>query len=165
MLKGITLNPMHQYWLMLAKCLQFLANWTRKYSHQNATRCISFKVGLFCQSCRLVFSDWIKEYTSIIKASNYKISVSKREQFESIFPKSTLCIFRIVVPAPQFFSWCNVCLKFPKFLVLLFFQQKEQLKKLKTDLSDEITFHEEQIKRHQEAIARNKARVSELEKN
>lgn len=44
------------------------------------------------------------------------------------------------------------------------FQQKEQIAKLKTDLTDEISFHEEQIKRHQEAIARHKNRVSELDK-
>lgn len=45
-----------------------------------------------------------------------------------------------------------------------FFQQKEQIAKLKTDLTDEISFHEEQIKRHQEAIARHKNRVTELDK-
>lgn len=44
-------------------------------------------------------------------------------------------------------------------------QQKEQLKKLKSDLNDEIGFHEEQIKRHQEAIARHKQRVVDLDKD
>lgn len=44
-------------------------------------------------------------------------------------------------------------------------QQKEQLKKLKSDLADEIGFHEEQIKRHQEAIARHKQRVNDLDKD
>ncbi|XP_022195632.2 ATPase inhibitor mai-2, mitochondrial-like [Nilaparvata lugens] len=42
-------------------------------------------------------------------------------------------------------------------------QQREQLKRLKEDLSDEISFHEEQIKRHQEAIDRHKKRVSSID--
>ncbi|GLV43019.1 hypothetical protein CBL_13620 [Carabus blaptoides fortunei] len=42
-------------------------------------------------------------------------------------------------------------------------QQQEQLKKLKEDLTDEISFHEEQIKRHQDAINRHKQRVSDIE--
>jgi len=44
------------------------------------------------------------------------------------------------------------------------FQQQEQLKQLKHDLTDEISFHEEQIKRHQEAIQRHKERVKDLDK-
>ncbi|CAH0562107.1 unnamed protein product [Brassicogethes aeneus] len=43
-------------------------------------------------------------------------------------------------------------------------QQKEQLAKLKADLTEEISFHEEQIKRHQEAIARHRERVTKLDK-
>lgn len=44
-------------------------------------------------------------------------------------------------------------------------QQKEQMAKLKNSLSDEISFHEEQIQRHKEAIERNKKRVEELGNN
>lgn len=47
--------------------------------------------------------------------------------------------------------------------VICCFQQREQLVKLKEDLNDEISFHEEQIKRHQEAIQRNKNRVKGLD--
>lgn len=41
--------------------------------------------------------------------------------------------------------------------------QKEQLAKLHDQINSEITFHEEQIQRHQEAIARNKGRVADLQ--
>ncbi|XP_075210029.1 ATPase inhibitor mai-2, mitochondrial-like [Lycorma delicatula] len=44
-----------------------------------------------------------------------------------------------------------------------YYQQKEQLKRLKDDLTDEISFHEEQIKRHQEAIERHKKRMNNLD--
>lgn len=38
------------------------------------------------------------------------------------------------------------------------------MKKLKEDLTDEISFHEEQIKRHQDAIKRHQQRVDSMEK-
>ena len=44
------------------------------------------------------------------------------------------------------------------------FQQKEQLSKIKEDLHDEISFHEEQIQRHQEAINRYKKRITNIDK-
>ncbi|XP_014260941.1 ATPase inhibitor mai-1, mitochondrial-like [Cimex lectularius] len=43
-------------------------------------------------------------------------------------------------------------------------QQKQQLEKLKNALDSEITFHEEQVKRHQEAIDRCKNQMGNLEK-
>lgn len=43
--------------------------------------------------------------------------------------------------------------------------QKEQLANLKNSIHHEISFHEEQIKRHMEAIERNKKRVQELTKH
>ncbi|KAK0171648.1 hypothetical protein PV328_005074 [Microctonus aethiopoides] len=43
-------------------------------------------------------------------------------------------------------------------------QQKEQLKKMREELTDEISFHEEQIKRHEEAINRHKKRIGDMEK-
>ncbi|XP_065165629.1 ATPase inhibitor mai-2, mitochondrial-like isoform X2 [Atheta coriaria] len=43
-------------------------------------------------------------------------------------------------------------------------KQVEQMKKLKEDLTDEISFHEEQIKRHQDAIKRHQQRVDSMEK-
>ena len=43
-------------------------------------------------------------------------------------------------------------------------KQREQLEKLKVDLTEEISFHEEQIKRHQDAISRHKKRVIDIEK-
>ncbi|KAF6213944.1 hypothetical protein GE061_011672 [Apolygus lucorum] len=43
-------------------------------------------------------------------------------------------------------------------------QQKQQLEKLKGALNDEISFHEEQIKRHQEAINRTKNQIGSLHK-
>ncbi|CAB3376683.1 Hypothetical predicted protein [Cloeon dipterum] len=42
-------------------------------------------------------------------------------------------------------------------------KQKEQLSKLKSELTDEINFHEEQIQRHQEAIERHKQRVTDID--
>ncbi|XP_073992057.1 ATPase inhibitor mai-2, mitochondrial-like [Rhodnius prolixus] len=40
-------------------------------------------------------------------------------------------------------------------------KQKEQLNKLKNAVKEEISFHEEQIKRHQEALSKAKAKLTE----
>ncbi|XP_011505526.1 PREDICTED: ATPase inhibitor mai-2, mitochondrial-like [Ceratosolen solmsi marchali] len=42
--------------------------------------------------------------------------------------------------------------------------QKEQIAKLKTDLTDEISFHKEQIKRHEDAIKRHSQKINDMDK-
>lgn len=53
--------------------------------------------------------------------------------------------------------------RFKSSISTIVLQQQDQLKKLKEDLTDEISFHEEQIKRHQDAINRHKQRVSDMD--
>ncbi|KAI1278761.1 ATPase inhibitor, mitochondrial [Halotydeus destructor] len=43
-------------------------------------------------------------------------------------------------------------------------QQREQLKKLKKHMSDQIQTHEQLIKQHEEAIQKAKAQIEDLEK-
>jgi hypothetical protein len=42
-------------------------------------------------------------------------------------------------------------------------QQTEQLKSLKEHLDEEITFHQQRMKEHQDAIATHQKRITELE--
>ena len=50
------------------------------------------------------------------------------------------------------------------FIVMWIEQQAQQLKTLKDHLDEEITFHQQRVKEHQDAIATHQQRIDELEK-